>query len=62
MPGSVSIPIHTPIAALPTVVLDLEATGLDVKHDRVVQAAAVAMLGARILEAPRLNQLVNERQ
>jgi len=59
MPGSVSIPIHTPIAALPVVVLDLEATGLDVKRDRVVQAAAIAMLGARILESPRLDQLVN---
>jgi CBS domain-containing protein len=59
MPGSVSIPIHTPIAALPAVVLDLETTGLNVKHDRVVQAAAIAMLGARILETPRLNQLVN---
>ena len=59
MPGSVSIPIHTPIAALPAVVLDLEATGLDVKRDRVVQAAAIAMLGSRILEEPRLDQLVN---
>jgi len=59
MPGSVSIPIHTPIAALPVAVLDLETTGLNVKQDRVVQAAAIAMLGVRILEVPRLSLLVN---
>jgi len=50
---------HTALAALPAVVLDLETTGLDVTRERVVQVGAVAMLGARILEAPRLDQLIN---
>jgi DNA polymerase-3 subunit epsilon/CBS domain-containing protein len=40
-------------------VLDLEATGLDVRNDRIVQAAALPMLGAEIVDAPRLEQLVN---
>ena len=59
MPGSVTIPSHTPLAALPAVALDLETTGLDVKRDRVVQAAAIAMLGSQILEAPRIDQIIN---
>lgn len=59
MPGKVPTPTHTPLAALPAVALDLEATGLDVRNDRVVQAAAIPMLGAEILETPRLEQLVN---
>src|SRR5512146_2681621 len=50
---------HTALAALPAVVLDLETTGLDVTRERVVQIGAVAMLGAKILEEPRLDQLVN---
>ncbi len=59
MPGSATIPSHTPLAALPAVVLDLETTGLDVKRDRVVQAAAIAMLGSKILDAPRVNQVID---
>lgn len=59
MPGKVPTPTHTPLAALPAMVLDLEATGLNVRNDRVVQAAAIPMLGAEILDAPRLEQLVN---
>ena len=50
---------HTALAALPAVVLDLETTGLDVTRERVVQMGAVAMLGARILEAPRLDQMID---
>jgi DNA polymerase-3 subunit epsilon/CBS domain-containing protein len=49
----------TALAALPVAVLDLETTGLDVRRDRVVQIGAIAMLGARILDAPRIDQLVN---
>ena len=50
---------HTALAALPAVVLDLETTGLDVTRERMVQVGAVTMLGAKILEAPRLDQLIN---
>jgi signal-transduction protein with cAMP-binding, CBS, and nucleotidyltransferase domain/DNA polymerase III epsilon subunit-like protein len=52
-------PNLTALAALPVAVLDLETTGLDVRRDRVVQIGAVAMLGPRILDAPRIEQLVN---
>lgn len=50
---------HTALAALPAVVLDLETTGLDVTRERVVQVGAVAMVGGKILEKPRLDQLIN---
>ena len=50
---------HTALAALPAVVLDLETTGLDVTRERVVQVGAVAMMGGKILEAPRLDRLIN---
>ena len=43
MPGKVPTPTHTPLAALPAMVLDLEATGLDVRNDRIVQAAAIRL-------------------
>ena len=59
MPGSTPIPNTTPLAALPAIVLDLETTGLNVRHDRVVQAAAIAMSGAEILDTPKLEQLVD---
>jgi len=59
MSGALPPPSHTALAALPIAVLDLETTGLDVRRDRVVQIGAIAMLGARILEAPRIEQLVN---
>jgi len=59
MPGAVPPPSHTPLAALPAAVLDLETTGLDVRQDRMIQAAAIAMHGAEILESPRLDQLVD---
>jgi DNA polymerase-3 subunit epsilon/CBS domain-containing protein len=44
----------TALAALPAVALDLEATGLNPARDRIVQVAAIAMLGPRVLTAPRL--------
>ena len=50
---------HIALAALPAVVLDLETTGLDVTRERVVQVGAVAMMGGKILEAPRLDRLIN---
>ncbi|KPK03587.1 MAG: hypothetical protein AMJ64_15330 [Betaproteobacteria bacterium SG8_39] len=59
MPNGLPPPSHTALAALPVVVLDLETTGLDVRRDRVVQIGAIAMLGQRILEEPRIEQLVN---
>ena len=49
----------TPLAGLPAVVLDLETTGLDVRHDRVVQVGALHMLGPRIEDAPRFDCLVD---
>ena len=54
-----SLPSSTALAALPAVALDLETTGLDVSADRVVQVAALAMTGPRILPQPRLDSLVN---
>ncbi|MGA8007463.1 MAG: DUF294 nucleotidyltransferase-like domain-containing protein [Burkholderiales bacterium] len=39
--------------------LDLETTGLDVTRERVVQVGAIAILGAKILDQPRLNQLID---
>ena len=47
------------LAALPTAVLDLETTGLDVRQDRVVQVAAIGMLGSRRDEALQIDQLVD---
>jgi DNA polymerase-3 subunit epsilon/CBS domain-containing protein len=48
----------TPLAALPAVALDLEATGLNPARDRIVQVAAIAMLGPRLLDALRLQSNV----
>jgi CBS domain-containing protein len=59
MSGKLRPPNHTALAALPVVVLDLETTGLNVARDRVIQIGAVAMLGPRILDSPRLDQLVD---
>ena len=50
---------HTALAALPAVVLDLETTGLDVTRERVVQVGAISMLGAKILDQPPLDQLID---
>ena len=47
------------LAALPAVALDLETTGLDVRNVRIVQVGAIAMLGARILDTPRLAQNID---
>lgn len=59
MPGKLPPVGHTPLVALPVLVLDLETTGLNVKEDRVVQIAGIAMEGARTLTEPRLDLLIN---
>lgn len=52
-------PTHTPLIALPALVLDLETTGLNVRADRVVQIGAIAVHGDTLLDQPRMDQLVN---
>ena len=59
MPGRLSPPSHTALSTLPVVALDLETTGLDVRRDRVVQVGAIAMLGPKILDRPRLDCLID---
>ncbi|HEY5636821.1 MAG TPA: DUF294 nucleotidyltransferase-like domain-containing protein [Burkholderiales bacterium] len=49
----------TALVALPALAFDLETTGLDVQHDRVVQVGALALSGARLLDAPRIDQLID---
>lgn len=58
MPRALPPPNSTALAALPAVALDLETTGLDPKNDRIVQIAALGMLGPRLLDRPRLESLV----
>lgn len=55
-------PTHTPLIALPALVLDLETTGLDIRTDRVVQVAAIAMQGDVRNKMPELESLVNPQQ
>ncbi|MGW8247304.1 MAG: DUF294 nucleotidyltransferase-like domain-containing protein [Acidiferrobacterales bacterium] len=52
-------PSHTPLVALPTLVLDLETTGLDVRNDRVIQVAAIYMQGDRLTDRFEIDTLVN---
>lgn len=52
-------PKHTPLIALPVLVLDLETTGLDVRNDRVIQIGAIDMQGTTQAESLLINQLVN---
>jgi DNA polymerase III epsilon subunit-like protein/CBS domain-containing protein len=59
MPGKLWPASHTMLSALPIIVLDLETTGLDVRRDRIVQVGAVAMLGPRILDTSRLEQIID---
>lgn len=59
MPGKLPPAAHTPLSALPVIVLDVETTGLDVRRDRIVQVGAVAMFGPRILDEPRVDQLID---
>jgi CBS domain-containing protein len=59
MPRVLPPPNSTALAALPALALDLETTGLNPKSDRIVQLAAIAMLGPRILDAPRLVRTVD---
>lgn len=58
MPRAFPPPNATALAALPALALDLEATGLNPGRDRIVQVAAIAMLGPRVLDAPRLESNV----
>ncbi len=59
MPGTLPPPSPTPLVALPGISLDLETTGLDVRHDRIVQIGIVALTGDKILDTPRLDQLID---
>jgi len=52
-------PAHTPLIALPAMVIDVETTGLQVRSDRVVQIGAIAMIGDAEQETPRLDQIVD---
>jgi CBS domain-containing protein len=52
-------PSHTPLIALPVLVLDLETTGLDVRNDRVIQVAAIYMQGDRLTDRFEIDSLVN---
>jgi DNA polymerase III epsilon subunit family exonuclease len=51
-----------PLADLAAVSLDLETTGLNVTHDRIIQVGVVSLNGATILNEPSLNRLVNPAQ
>jgi len=59
MPAATGPAPHTALSALPVIALDLETTGLDVRRDRIVQIGAVAMLGAGVLDAPRIDQRID---
>ena len=50
---------HTPLIALPTLVLDLETTGLDVRTDRLVQAAGIFMRGDVLSDGYEIDTLIN---
>ncbi|MDH5406983.1 MAG: DUF294 nucleotidyltransferase-like domain-containing protein [Gammaproteobacteria bacterium] len=52
-------PKHTPLIALPTLILDLETTGLDVKNDRVIQIGAISTQGANQHYLAVIDQLIN---
>lgn len=52
-------PNHTPLIALPVLALDLETTGLTVHSDRIIQMAAIAMHCDKLLDSPRLDELIN---
>lgn len=49
---------HTPLIALPVLALDLETTGLDVRRDRVVEIAALSLLGDTLHEPAVLDQRI----
>lgn len=51
----------TALAALPVAVVDLETTGLDVRQDRIVEVAVLGMRGARMADAPRVDQVLDPR-
>ncbi len=58
-PGDAAAGASAPLIALDTVVLDTETSGLDVRHDRIIQIGAVRMHGADILETEVFDVLVN---
>jgi DNA polymerase-3 subunit epsilon/CBS domain-containing protein len=55
-------PAHTPLLTLPTLVLALQSTGHDVRHDRLLRVAAVAMRGGEIEELPPLELTIDPGQ
>lgn len=59
LPDPGPIADDTPLAALPTVVLDTETTGLDANADRVVSIGAVRMVGGRVFHQASFHQLCN---
>lgn len=52
-------PNHTPLIALPAVVLDLETTGLDVRNDRVIQVGVINLQSGDRENKPVIDQLIN---
>jgi DNA polymerase-3 subunit epsilon/CBS domain-containing protein len=52
-------PNHTPLIALPAVVLDLETTGLDVRSDRVIQLGVINVPKAGKDPQTLIDQLIN---
>lgn len=53
---------HTPLIALPVLVLDLETTGLDVRTDRPVQVAGIFMRGDVLPDDFEIDTLINPQQ
>ncbi|MGE0701421.1 MAG: DUF294 nucleotidyltransferase-like domain-containing protein, partial [Hyphomicrobiaceae bacterium] len=53
------IPPTTPLAAIDAAVIDTETTGLDARHARVVQIAAVLVSGGRLEAKAALDTLVD---
>lgn len=50
---------ETPLRELPGLVLNVEATGLNVRDDRIVAVAAVRTFGDRVFPAATFDELVN---
>ncbi|WP_455366426.1 DUF294 nucleotidyltransferase-like domain-containing protein [Kaarinaea lacus] len=52
-------PKHTPLIAVPAVVLDLETTGLDVRKDRIIQIGVIEASNSEKNIEPLIDQLIN---